>query len=57
MSANGLRVGHFRLYVRFKASVRAKTYLVIHNEGRTDYHKNIFALRLALKEAPRDTRK
>lgn len=56
MSAEGLRVGHFGLYVRFKASVRAKslfqTYIVIHNESRTDYHKNIFALRLALKEGP-----
>lgn len=27
MSAKGLRVGHFRLYVRFKASVRAKSLL------------------------------
>ena len=40
MSAKGLRVGHFRLYVRFKASVRRSLYfkhIVSHNESRTYY--------------------
>ena len=61
-SASGI-IGHFRVHLslHFKARVSAKSLLwksvFIHIEIRTNYHNKKFALRLALKERLRGTRK
>ena len=58
-----ITIGHFRvrLSLHFKASLSAKSLLwksvFIHIEIGTSYHNNSFALRLALKERLRRTRK
>ena len=58
-----LWIGHFRFHLslHFKARLGAKSLLwksvFIHIEIRTNYHNKNFALRLALKERPRGTRK
>ena len=56
-------IGHFRVHLRLhlKARLSAKSLLLksvfIHIEIRTNYHNKSFALRLALKERLRGTRK
>ena len=59
----GIAIGHFRVHLslHFKARVSAKSLLwksvFIHIEIRTNYDNKKFALRLALKERLRGTRK
>ena len=58
-----IRLGHFRVHLSlyFKARLSAKSLLwksvFTHIEIRTNYHNKSFALRLALKERLRGTRK
>ena len=60
---NWKQIGHFRVHLglHFKARLSAKSLLwksvFIHIEIRTNYHNKTFALRLALKERLRGTRK
>ena len=63
ISVQSKKIGHFRVHLslHFKARLSAKSLLwksvFIHIEIGTNYHNKNFALRLALKERLRGTRK